>query len=122
MKNLVASLNHYAVSLAGARVYYRESWECDYFELAGKNFGRIGKDNEGRLQLTIKGEPEENELLRDQYHSVVPGYYANKVHWNSIYLDGNEFEKEMLEKLIKRSYDLVKKTLSKKLQKEIEMS
>lgn len=120
MKKLVESLNQFAASLPKTKVYYRESWECDYFELLEKNFGRIGNDNEGRLQLTIKGKPEENELLREQYTSVVPGYYANKVHWNSIYLDENEFTEEMLQRMIQVSYNLVKSTFSKKGQKEID--
>lgn len=119
MKELIQALNEYAGTLPKAKVYYRESWGCDYYELEGKNFGRIGENKEGRLQLTVKGEPEENEILREQYTSVVPGYYANKVHWNSIYLDANEFTAEMLQAMIKKSYDIVLGTFSKKVQREI---
>lgn len=119
MKTLVRKLNAYAAALPQAKVYYRESWDCDYFELAGKCFGRIGEDNEGQMQLTVKGIPEENEVLREQYTSVVPGYYANKAHWNSINLASDDFSQEALQQMIEHSYQLVLKSFTKKRQKEI---
>ncbi|MDH6364116.1 putative DNA-binding protein (MmcQ/YjbR family) [Enterococcus sp. PF1-24] len=120
MENLIKSLNQYAASLPKAEVYYRDSWECEYYDLLGKNFGRIGTDKEGKMQLTVKGKPEENEILRETYTSVVPGYYANKVHWNSVYLDTQDFTEEALQKMIKNSYELVKSSFTKKIQKEID--
>jgi len=43
----------------------------------------------------------------------------NKDHWNSIYLDG-KVSKEMIGDLTFKSYNLVLKGFSKKIQKEIE--
>lgn len=120
MEKITQTLNEYAASLPKSKVYYRESWECEYYELNGKNFGRIGDDPEGKLQLTVKGKPEDNEILREQYEAIVPGYYANKAHWNSIYLDTDEISEEMLKGMIKASYELVLGSFSKKVQKEIQ--
>lgn len=117
---LVERLNDHAASLPKSRVYYRESWECDYYDLLGKNFGRIGMNDEGRMQLTVKGRPDENEALREQYEDIVPGYYANKAHWISIYLDSEVISEDMMLAMIKSSYELVLGTFSKRIQKRVQ--
>lgn len=38
----------------------------------------------------IKGDPEDNLKLRETHHDVIPGYYANKKHWNAITLNTQE--------------------------------
>ena len=42
----------------------------------------------------------------------------NKTHWNSVSIDG--LKRELLLKLIDHSYDLVFKSLTKKMREEIE--
>ena len=42
----------------------------------------------------------------------------NKEHWNSVYLDG-DVPDDVLKEMIDMSYELVLKSLSKKLQKDI---
>lgn len=79
MEELLQEYIQYAESLKGADVYYRDSWECYYFSLLGKCFGMMND-----VRITLKGEPDENILLREKYHDITPGYYANKQHWNSI--------------------------------------
>ncbi|MGM0126295.1 hypothetical protein IGI37_003724 [Enterococcus sp. AZ194] len=98
---------------AGATVRYREDWEVYYFSVAQKCFALHGIDNEKGAQLIVKGRPEENEVLREMYEFVVPGYHMNKTHWNSIFLDKSSFSEEEVEKLLKRSYDLVVSKLTK---------
>lgn len=52
------------------------------------------------------------------FKAKISGYYMNKEHWNSLYLQGDvpdEIVKDMLDK----SYNLVLASLSKKLQREI---
>lgn len=100
---------------AGVQVYYREDWACTYFDVASKFFALYGKNNADQAILTIKGPPEKNELLREQYTFVVPGYYANKTHWNSILLAESDFTKEEYLNLLKASYDLVVAKLPKKV-------
>ena len=34
-------------------------------------------------------DPDEGEFLRSQYEDIIPGYYCNKKHWNSVKPDGN---------------------------------
>ena len=45
-----------------------------------------------------KLEPEEGDFLRSQYEDIVPGYYMNKMHWNSVKPDG-EVPDELLKDL-----------------------
>ena len=54
----------------------------------------------------------------EQYQDIVPGYYMNKEHWNSLYLDG-DVPGNILKQMIDMSYDLVAEKLSKKMLKEI---
>ena len=105
-------------NLAGAQVYYREDWDCYYLDIAGKYFGLLSAKSGGESFITLKNLPEVNEELRASYQAIRPGYYTNKVHWNSIDLHG-KLEKEKIEKLIDHSYELVFKSLTKKKQKEI---
>ena len=68
--------------------------------------------------ITLKLEPAEGEFLRTQYEDIVPGYYMNKMHWNSVKPDGNVPD-DLLKDLLDKSYELVLHGFSKKKQKEI---
>ena len=41
------------------------------------------------MYITCKLDPAEGEFLRRQYEDIIPGYYMNKVHWNSVKAEGN---------------------------------
>lgn len=68
--------------------------------------------------ITLKLKPDEGEFLRQQYSDIVPGYYMNKVHWNSVQADG-EVPDDLLKDMLDKSYQLVLSGLSKKKQIEI---
>jgi predicted DNA-binding protein (MmcQ/YjbR family) len=68
--------------------------------------------------ITLKCDPEEAVELRERYRSVQPGYHMSKKHWNTIMLDG-ELTDAQIRELISKSYDLVVKSLPKKLQHEL---
>ena len=61
-----------------------------------------------------------NEELRATYKAIRPGYYTNKVHWNSIDLTSDEMSEELLAALIKTSYQLVISKLPKKIQANLQ--
>ena len=67
---------------------------------------------------TSEFKPLEGEALRRQYEDIIPGYYSNKVHWNSVKPDG-AVPDELLRTLLDKSYELILHSLSKKRQKEI---
>jgi len=109
--------------LPGAKVYYREDWDAIYFDLVGKQFGIMSPQPEETAFLTLKNLPEVNETLREQFPDVIiPGYYANKTHWNTIKLASDALMEENIEQMILVSYDLVKQKLTKKQKSELENS
>ena len=70
------------------------------------------------VYITLKLAPEEGEFLRQQYTDILPGYYMNKVHWNSIRADGMVPD-DLLREMLEKSYRLVLGSFSKKKQKEL---
>ena len=75
--------------------------------------------DDGRLvYITMKLEPLRGEFLRGQFEDVIPGYYMNKLHWNSIRPDG-EVPEDLMRLMLDKSYNLILKTFSKKKQAEI---
>lgn len=95
-------------------------WNWIRYKIGDKMFAAICLDDDtGKaVYITLKLDPAEGEFLRKQYEDIIPGYYMNKVHWNSVKADGavpDELLKEMLEK----SYRLVLGSFSKKKQCEL---
>ena len=68
--------------------------------------------------ITLKLEPAEGEFLRKQYEDIIPGYYMNKEHWNSVKPDG-KIPDDLLKDLLDKSYELVLSGFSKKQQREL---
>ncbi len=61
----------------------------------------------------IKCNPDEMEELRATYTGIKPGWHMNKKHWISVYFNQDVPDKEIKE-LVKKSYDIVVKSLTKK--------
>jgi predicted DNA-binding protein (MmcQ/YjbR family) len=76
-------------------------------------FALLSRRN-GQDILSLKCDPNYAEILRRQYASIIPGYHLNKRHWITLLLDGSVPEKEIMG-LIDHSYDLVYKSLPRKL-------
>ena len=70
------------------------------------------------VYITLKLDPAEGEFLRQQYEDIIPGYYMNKVHWNSVKAEG-AVPDELLKDMLEKSYRLVLRGFSKKKQKEL---
>ena len=86
------------------------------FKVGNKIFLLISLDAGNRFN--VKCDPELAIELRDRHSEVIPGYHMNKVHWNTVYMDGNLTRKQLCE-MIDHSYTLILKSLSKALQAEI---
>lgn len=64
--------------------------------------------------INLKCNPETAVELRSAYLAVEPGFHMNKKHWNTVYLDRDMDDKEVL-KWIDHSYALVVESLSAKI-------
>ncbi|PWN67237.1 MmcQ/YjbR family DNA-binding protein [Chryseobacterium oncorhynchi] len=72
------------------------------------------------LSINVKTDPEWSAELREQYPQITGAYHMNKTHWNSVSIDG--LRRELILKLIDHSYELVFKSLTKKIQNTIHNS
>ncbi|MEG0666821.1 MmcQ/YjbR family DNA-binding protein, partial [Gordonibacter sp.] len=68
--------------------------------------------------LTLKLDPAYSEMLRREYEDIVPGYYMNKVHWSTVYLDSNVPHKVVTDAIL-MSHGTLLATFGKKAQQEI---
>lgn len=67
----------------------------------------------------IKCNPDQIEVLQDQYDGIKPGYHMNKKYWISVYFNIDVSDKTIKE-LVKQSYDIVVGSLSKKEKEELD--
>jgi len=87
------------------------------FKVAGKMFALT--DLEEDFTVNIKCDPEKAIELRENYpDSVLPGYHMSKKHWNTIDITGSISDK-LIYQWITDSYNLVFKSLPKKIQQLI---
>ena len=94
---------------------YKAEWDAVRYMIGGKMFALLGTENTGRLVITLKLIPEEGRLLRSEYSEcIIPGYYMNKDHWNSTYLEG-DVPDFVLKDMISKSYRIIFDSLPKKL-------
>lgn len=89
------------------------------FKVGGKMFALMSANEKDRLSINLKNKPDENILMREIYEEVIPGYHMNKTHWNTVYLD-RTLPDHTVEKMIDDSYDIIYKSLTKKVKHELE--
>lgn len=71
-------------------------------------------EKDGFVNLNVKVDPEWREFWRNAYEAVIPGYHQNKIHWNTIILDGS-IPEEDVKRMIAESYDLVTDSPTKRI-------
>lgn len=107
------------LSMKGVEKDFKAEWHWTRYMISGKMFAAILKNDQGvDDRLSLKLLPEEGSFLREQHTAINAGYYMNKVHWNTIDLD-NTVPNELIEEMLKKSYDLILSGFSKKKQKEL---
>jgi predicted DNA-binding protein (MmcQ/YjbR family) len=113
-----AWIDDYCLSMKGVVKEFKREWNATRYMIKDKIFVLQGGDKEGKPIVTVKLEPEDGYILRQQFIYIKPGYYMNKEHWNSLYLEG-DVPDEIVRDMLLKSYNLVLASLSKKLQKDI---
>ena len=114
--------NYYEYCLAKKGV--TESFPFDEDTLVMKVGGKMfalanlsGFEN-GNPSTNLKCDPDRAQELRGEYEDIQPGWHMSKIHWNTININKNVSDKMIFE-LIDHSYELVFKSLTKKIQSEI---
>ena len=112
-------IDEYLLKKPGVTRDLQPEWNWIRYHIGGKMFAAVCLDDEDRpYYITLKLDPLEGELWRKQYEDIIPGYYMNKMHWNSVKADG-DVPDQILMDLLEKAYRIVFESLSKKKQKEI---
>ena len=112
-------MDEYLLQKPGVTKDLQADWNWIRYHVGGKMFAAVCLSDEGKpVYITLKLEPLEGEFWRGQYDDVIPGYYMNKVHWNSIRPDG-AVPDDILRDMLDKSYALVFGGFSRKRQREI---
>lgn len=107
-------IEEYCLQKKGADINYKPEWEATVGTIEGKMFVMLAQNNLGKDIVSLKCEPMLAEEYRKEYKDIIPGYYMNKVHWNSIYIDG-EVPDKVIKDMIDMSYNLIFEKLPKKI-------
>ena len=112
-------MDEYLLAKKGVTKDLQEEWNWIRYHIGGKMFAAICRDDDNvPVYITLKLDPLEGDYFRKQYEDIIPGYYMNKTHWNSVKADG-EVPDEVLKDLLDKAYKIVLESLTKKKQKEI---
>jgi predicted DNA-binding protein (MmcQ/YjbR family) len=110
----------YCLSKKGVTEHFPFDEDTLVFKVGAKLFAlaSLSQFEKGEPRVNLKCDPERALELRAEFEDIQPGYHMSKVHWNTINVNRGVADKMILE-LINHSYDLVFKSLTKKIQTEI---
>ena len=110
----------YCLSKNGVTEHFPFDEETLVFKVGGKMFAlsSLTQWEKGIPSVNLKCNPEYAEELRAQYDDIKPGWHMSKIHWNTIEIN-RDVPDSLIKELIDHSYDLVFKSLTKKVQLEV---
>jgi predicted DNA-binding protein (MmcQ/YjbR family) len=110
----------YCLSKKGVTEHFPFDEETLVFKVGGKMFAlsSLNEWEKGNPSVNLKCNPEYAEKLRAEYEDIKPGWHMSKIHWNTVEIN-REVSDSLINELIDHSYELVFKSLTKKMQLEI---
>lgn len=112
-------IDDYLLQKPGVTKDLQPDWNWIRYQIGGKLFAAVCLDDQDQpYYITLKLDPAEGDFLRGQYEDILPGYYMNKTHWNSVRAQGSVPD-DLLRNLLDEAYRLVLRVLPKKKQREI---
>jgi predicted DNA-binding protein (MmcQ/YjbR family) len=111
----------YCLSKKGVTEHFPFDEDTLVFKVGGKMFSlsSLSQWEKGQPSVNLKCDPERAEELRAEYDDIQPGFHMSKTHWNTISINASVSD-ALVKELIDDSYELVFKSLTKKLQSEIQ--
>ena len=99
-------LDEYLLKQPATQKEFQPAWQACKYLLRNKMYAYIGiNDQNGRPIITLKLEPLYSDMLRREFNDIVPGYYMNKLHWSTVYLDG-DVPQEVLTDMVHAAHKL----------------
>lgn len=111
------TVREYCLSKKGVTEEMPFGPETIVFKVMGKMFALTPIDHHN-LRVSLKNTPERNEELRADHPGIQGAFHMNKKHWSMVIMNEGVPSKLLLE-LIDDSYNLVVKSLTKKLKTEL---
>ena len=111
----------YCLSKKGVTEHFPFDEDTLVFKVGGKMFAlsSLNQWEKGQPSVNLKCDPERAQELRAEYDDIKPGFHMSKIHWNTIAVNGAVSD-SLIKELIDHSYELVFKSLTKKIQSEIQ--
>jgi predicted DNA-binding protein (MmcQ/YjbR family) len=106
----IEEFREYCISKPGVTEEFPFDENTLVFKVMGKMFALTDLGDE--FSLNLKCDPERAIELREQFPAIQPGYHMNKVHWNTVKMDGS-LSAKLIYELIDHSYQLVVDKLPK---------
>ena len=113
----IEELRNYCLSKKGVTESFPFNDVALVFKVMNKMFALTNLD--GDLSISLKCDPEKAIELRENFSAITAAYHMNKTHWNNLLIDGSISEMQ-IKHWIDHSYDLVVKSLPKKMQAELD--
>lgn len=116
----IEAYRSYCVSKKGVTEHFPFDLDTLVFKVGNKMFAlsSLSQWEAGNASANLKCDPERAEELRAEYEGIVPGFHMSKTHWNTVAINA-DVPDAFVRELIDHSYDLIYKSLTKKLQSEI---
>lgn len=112
-------IDDFLLSKKGVTKDFQADWNWIRYKVDDKMFVAIClDDNDKPVYITLKLNPIDGEFFRNNYEDIIPGYYMNKIHWNSIKADGNVPD-DVVKELLDKAYTEILNKLTKKKRAEI---
>lgn len=112
--------DEYCMAKPGVTKDHKAEWSWNRYMVGGKLFAAVMVNGEGGVTgISLKCEPEFGDHLRNTFDGITAGYYMNKVHWNTVWMDREEVPDKIVREMADRSYRLIFSALPKKTQAAI---
>lgn len=112
----IEELREYCITKKGVTEGFPFDEVTLVFKVGGKMFALTNLD--GEPSVNLKCDPEKAIELREHYAEIVPGYHMNKLHWNTVYMNGT-LPENFLKELIDLSYNLILASLPRAKREEV---
>jgi predicted DNA-binding protein (MmcQ/YjbR family) len=114
------TLYEYCLSKKAVTEHFPFDEDTLVFKVGGKMFAlsSLKQWEKQESSVNLKCDPERALELRANYDAINEGYHMSKIHWNTVAIN-QDVPDAMLKALIDHSYDLIFKSLTKKIQAEI---
>lgn len=112
---------NFCLSKPGTSEHFPFDEDTLVLKVADKMFAATGVASweSGQPTINLKCDPDLAVELRERYQAVMPGYHMNKTHWNTVAVNQDVSDKEIVQ-MVNHSYDLIVAKLPKSVREQLQ--